>query len=494
MKAQSSIITNWDREADVVVVGYGAAGAAAAITAHDAGAKVIVLEKAPEAEAGGNSRVSGQGWLNLEPFESTVTYYKAMCGFYTVEDEMIRALAIEMGQNTAWVRNLGAIAMEVLIPGSDVCEFPELPGSDCVHMYSVGGKVGYQALWKLLKSEIDKRQIEVLYAAPGKELFYDQSIHQVLGIQAEHNGEKLNIKAKKAVILTCGGFENNQEMIRNYLFDLPYCYPVGTPHNTGDGIKMAMEVGADLWHMNNIAGPWFCFKAPGIPSAFEIAPLHFARDVAGGAILVGPNGKRFIDEKHKDKHGKIKVLGRWMQSIAPCPMYLIFDQTLCSAGPVYNKGWFASWNSILNVYDWSNDNRVELAKGWIKKADTIGELAAQIKLDPSALEGSIQKWNQDCAAGKDSEFGRERMLVPIKGGPYYGMEISPAFINSQGGPKRNSHGQIVDTKGEPIGRLYSAGELGSIHSFLYQGGGNIGECLAFGRISGLNAAAEKPWD
>jgi predicted oxidoreductase len=85
------------------------------------------------------------------------------------------------------------------------------------------------------------------------------------------------------------------------------------------------------------------------------------------------------------------------------------------------------------------------------------------------------------------------MLEPIAEGPFYAVELSPSMLNTQGGPRRNEKGQIVRPNGKPIPRLYSAGELGSIYSHLYQGTGNIGECLAFGRVSGRNAAAETPW-
>ena len=85
------------------------------------------------------------------------------------------------------------------------------------------------------------------------------------------------------------------------------------------------------------------------------------------------------------------------------------------------------------------------------------------------------------------------MLSPIQAAPFYAVELSPSMLNTQGGPRRNARSQIVRPDDSPISRLYSAGELGSIYSYLYQGTGNIGECLAFGRISGRNAAAEKPW-
>ena len=85
------------------------------------------------------------------------------------------------------------------------------------------------------------------------------------------------------------------------------------------------------------------------------------------------------------------------------------------------------------------------------------------------------------------------MLAPIVEKPFYAVELSPSMLNTQGGPRRNEKGQIVRPDGTPIPRLYSAGELGSIYSYLY-GTGNIGECLAFGRVSGRNAAAETPWE
>ena len=85
------------------------------------------------------------------------------------------------------------------------------------------------------------------------------------------------------------------------------------------------------------------------------------------------------------------------------------------------------------------------------------------------------------------------MLSPLGPGPYYAVELSPSMINTQGGPRRNEKGQIVRPDGTPIPRPYSAGELGSIYSYLYQGTGNIGECLVFGRIAARNAVAETPW-
>jgi len=153
-----------------------------------------------------------------------------------------------------------------------------------------------------------------------------------------------------------------------------------------------------------------------------------------------------------------------------------------------------SWWTVKKVYSWSKDNSKELAKGWIVQADTIAELARKINKDPGKLEATLKQYNEFCAAGMDPQFGRPKTaLLPVSAGPFYAMELMATFTNTQGGPRRNKEARVLDTMGKPIPRLYSGGELGSMYSHCYNGGGNIGECMAFGRIAGENAAAEKPW-
>ncbi|MGE3540931.1 MAG: FAD-dependent oxidoreductase, partial [Candidatus Tectimicrobiota bacterium] len=107
MEQQPWLPAAWDREADVVVVGFGAAGAAAAITAHDAGARVILLEKAPEGQEGGNTRVAGQGYLNTSSVEKASAYLTALCGPYRVPEPMVQVWAEEMCRNNAWFESIG---------------------------------------------------------------------------------------------------------------------------------------------------------------------------------------------------------------------------------------------------------------------------------------------------------------------------------------------------------------------------------------------------
>jgi succinate dehydrogenase/fumarate reductase flavoprotein subunit len=493
MSSHGQFPGQWDKQVDVVVVGFGAAGAAAAITVQNSGATVLILEKAPKGEEGGNTRVAGQGYLNASPKEEAIDYFNALCGPFTVDQDVVRAWADEIGLNNDWLASIGGDPQEHQHPPEGI-EFPQFPGSNSTHKFHEGPVVGYSNTWLLFERAVNEREIEVLYESPGKELIQRNGTGEIVGVRAEQGGKSVYVRANKAVILTCGGFENNQEMIRNYLPGLPYCYTTGSPHNEGDGITMAMEVGADLWHMNNYAGPSMGLKVPEYRTTFSMVALHFSKVLDGGMIVVGPDANRFADEKRKTSHGKVYESGRWGPLMTPCPMYMIFDHKMFTSGPLYDKDPKAGWNTMVDRYDWSDDNSAELDRGWIKKADTIAELAESIGVDVSTLESTVGKWNEDSVAGADTDFGRTMMLKPLAEGPFFALELSPSMLNTQGGPRRNGKGQVMRPDGSPLPRLYSAGELGSIYSFLYQGTGNIGECLVFGRISGRNAAAEQPWE
>src|SRR5215469_4534088 len=206
----------WDVKADVVVVGFGAAGVAAAVTAHDIGAEVVILEKAPEGEHGGNTRVAGQGYLNTSGAKDAAAYLTALCGPFTVPEPIIRVWADEMGRNNDWLASLGGDPQEHQHPPVGI-EFPDLPGSDCIHKFHDGPTYGYSNTWKLFERLVKQRPISVLYETPGRELIQHDITKEILGVRAQRRNKSMAVKARRAVVLTCGGFENNQEMIRNYL-------------------------------------------------------------------------------------------------------------------------------------------------------------------------------------------------------------------------------------------------------------------------------------
>ena len=491
MTDKYTVPSNWDTEAEVVIIGFGGAGAAASITASDLGAKVIILEKAPQGRHGGNTKVAGQGYLNTDSVQDSIDYLTAMCGYYKVPEDMVQVWAEEVSKNNEWVLSIGGDPQEHQFQVG--IEYPELPGSDTVHKFHNGDILGYSETWKFFDKAVQERPIEILYETPGKELIQNDITKEIIGVKAIRDGKPYYVKATKGVILTCGGFENNQEMIRNYLPGIPYCYTNGSPYNEVDGITMAVTVGAELWHMNNFAGPSFALKVDEYETTFSMQALHFSKETPGGMIVIGSNGGRFFDEKYKHNHGKVKKNGVWAPMPTPCPLYMIFDHTLLTSGPLYDKEPRSAWNPMVDQYDWSDSNEAELAKGWIKKADTIEDLADQINHDPAVLQDTINKWNYSCELGEDIEYERKLMLNPLVTAPFYAVALSPTMLNTQGGPRRNTKAQIIRPDGSPIPRLYSAGELGSIYSYLYQVTGNIGECFAFGRIAARNAVADSPW-
>jgi succinate dehydrogenase/fumarate reductase flavoprotein subunit len=237
--------------------------------------------------------------------------------------------------------------------------------------------------------------------------------------------------------------------------------------------------------MNAVAAT-FGYKLPGLEFAIRHRMKH------AGYVYVDQAGRRFMDETGIDGHAMwapasyidMKTLQK-----PRLPSFLIFDEETRLKGPV---GWTNSGVAMDN-YKWSADNSAEIRKGWIKAADEITALASQINLPPDFLQSTITQYNSFCKEGYDPEFGRSaNTLIPIAKSPFYAIDLWPAIINTQGGPRRNARAQVLNVWGSPIRRLYSAGELGSLWHRNYPGGGNVSEALAFGRIAGRNAAAEKP--
>lgn len=474
-------------ETDVVVVGYGAAGATAAITAHDEGASVLILEKM--AIGGGNSRVGGANIII--PRDMKFADYLDTITFKTTEREIIDTFVEGVLGIENWIRQMGGElqpfellkAAYPLRKGS--VTFPTVPGAENIFRYKVKGTEGTAAerLWKLLSSNIERRGIRVMLNTPAKELIKNQK-GEIVGLIAESAGKAISIKARRGVILTCGGYENDDFL----KWDNFPCKPVkflGNIGNTGDGIRMAQKVGAALWHMGRLS----CgigFQAPEYEAAFGI----FFMD--SGFIYVDKYGRRFIDETGVDSHEYWKVLSDFdseKMEYTRIPMYAIFDEDMIRKGPL-NPG-TSGYNKYK--YKWSLDNKAEIKKGWIIKSKTVQELAKRLSMDESTLESTIAKYNESCKLGKDADFGRGvEHMKPIEPS-YYAIPLWPALINTQGGPRRDKDARVLDPDGKPIPRLFVAGELGSIWGFLYQTACNIAEGIVFGRIAGRNAATSPQW-
>ena len=231
----------WGYEADIVIVGCGGSGAAAALTAIDLGLKPLVVEKAPEGLDGGNTKFCSQRFLRTEPEnrEKMIEYMKEVRGLFTEDmtDESIEYLVDGYIRTAAWYEKLGGY---VGSPEVDP-EYPELVNSDIVVKNWTADD--YQgAFWPTMVRNLNALRadgkIDIWYMTPATKLIQDPISRAIIGVTVDRDGQAVNVRAHNGVLLACGGFENNNQMVQNYI-DMPLCVPLGTQYNTGDGIKMA---------------------------------------------------------------------------------------------------------------------------------------------------------------------------------------------------------------------------------------------------------------
>lgn len=513
----------WTRTVDVLVVGFGAAGGVAAIEAADAGASVELLEKMPF--PGGLSAVSAGGIRCTTDAAAAFAYLRATCGGKT-PDDVLQALAEGMLEVADHVGRLAAASGATVklipafgnypFPGYETLGFcqvdtvPSLAGATSWH--AVEGPRDGCKLLAVLEENLQARRIPVRYGTPARRLIRDGA-GRVIGILAEAAGRPVRIRARGGVVLACGGFENNPDMQAQY-FEAGPVVPGSFLGNTGDGITMAQEAGAALWHMWHYHGPYgmrhpdpawplgFFMKAlpmwtPGRDDAVsdlgvtdaDGRPSRHRTVVQVPWILVDQDGRRFMDEyppyMSDTAVRPFDAFEPKTQRFPRLPAFALLDEN--------GRQLFAIGRSVVNDreyrYRWSADNRDEIALGILKQAGSLAELAAQTGLPPARLEATVAEWNRACRAGADDNFGRRPdTMVPIETPPFLAAEVWPMVINTQGGPVHDSMQRVLTPYGEPIPGLYAAGELGSVFGHIYLAGGNLAECIVGGRIAGREAA------
>ena len=488
----------YDEEYDVIVVGGGLAGLSAAVTvgAEGNGATCLLLEKSPNHIGGGNSPFSGGMIFWSEDYDAMLDYMKALRGGNeTVSDSILEAYCRESVKNIEWLQSLGAPDDLVFrtVETTDLstgipypAEYYEFDPTHCVVNVNFNTKNpdGIDHPIKFLDIKADEMAdvITRKFESPATDLIQDPSSKAIVGVVYDDGKQTHRAKANKGVIMCCGGFENNPEMMWNH-FKTLNAHPAAGVHNTGDGIAMCSKVGAKMWHMAGIAGFW--------PHVVSLDGTQFTSnlemiDPGHGGILVGGNGRRFMADVRilhygnltdveedalyttGNRHGDIQLGGEWKTGHLPATMWGVWDTD--------------GFNN-LGVRYWPHENPVE--EGWALRADSIEELAQLMEIDPTELKKTVDHWNTMMEEGEDTQFYRNDYdyMMPIATPPFYAARQVPWFLNTDGGAERNEFGQILDYDKNPIPGLYGAGEFGSIWSDMYQGGGNVAECLIFGRIS-----------
>lgn len=477
----------WDYETDIVVVGYGGAGAAAAIEAYDNGATVLIIEKG--SVAGGSTAISGgiiagagtsvqrERGITDSP-EGMYKYFRAT-GQGLDDPDMVKVLCDNSANNIEWLISMGMEFKYLYVSGAEY--YPEYSSITLVKPrgHSTGGGGTF---FKVLKNACDKRNLKCLYDTNLKEII--MSIKgEVVGIQVEKKGKPLRIKAKRAVVMACGGYAYNSEMLKQYSFDKGYrAKYTGSVNHTGDGIRAGQMIGADLRCMGQIGaipavqrpGQRIARIAhtPGDPSYYRSDSGHY------GIIVVNTKGKRFTNES-----GYYNYVAYDMLLPGNLPNYLIFDEKVRTNQPV-------------NWPPWSGNKDKDIEEGTTKKADTIRELAKKIEVDSDVLEETVVNYNSNAEKGVDPEFGKTRDLTPINTPPFYAFERIVGIHSTFGGLKTNTKAQVIDVNGQVIQRFYAAGETtGGTIGYNYPTAGTaIQNAICFGRIAGMNAASGTPWE
>jgi fumarate reductase flavoprotein subunit len=461
-----SIPEKWDYEADVVIVGAGTAGFPAAIEAHDAGAKTVILEILPiiapslplinVGPAFAGTDIQEKQGIKDSPEE----YYKDGIELAKGDPELWQVFSVAQLETYHWCKKIGMTFEPRLFSP---------PG----HRITRGiWKKGGEMLRSLEKAARD-RGIEVKIQHRATRLITDPMTGRVVGLKVrEKDKEERNFKARRAVILATGGFGRNRELIAEYgPYFLNWLPTMGHGH-LGDGLKMAMDLGAATKEINHAVCGSF-----GVDIETKSAITDFV-GYAGG-IFVNVNGERFADESMRQYFYGI-----------------VNERGMKQPGHV----WFA-------IYDEKMKN-TKLETHMMHKAkpvvgNTIEELAQKMGIEPAGLKKTVDRYNKNIETlGRDPDFDRTTLCgcegVPLKleTPPFYGLKCTGSISSFKGGLKINTKSQVINQYGEVIPSLYAAGEVtGGLWGYdgTYLPCTMVTASMAFGRIAGKNAANEPAW-
>ena len=514
----SRFAKSYDEEFDVVVAGYGFSGAVSALEAARHGARVLLIEKG--AVPGGIS-ICSYGAIRSARDAGKAFQYLAACNAGRTPDEVNRALAQGMTEIEDYVSELAAFSGAEIDASSQLIQGNEknggnypFPGGETFYQTKIKSVPNFDPrqtypwansrastgpmLFKVLEDNRERFGFELRFETRALRLITAGADNEVTGVTIAGPGGLSRVRARKGVILACGGFENNPVMKAQF-WEAKAVLPAAGRTNTGDGIVMAQDVGAALWHMWHVHGSYgFKHPDPDYPYAIRVKRLpdwfpgrEDAAQVQMAWILVDRTGRRYMNEYHPymqdTNHRPMHLIDPVTQDHPRTPSFLICDE---NGRKLYPLGRPNSNDKGL-LYEWSEDNAREVEVGILKTARTLDALADRIGVDPASFGASIARWNDHCRAGRDADFGRPGgTMVPIDTSPFYAGEIWPVVSNTQGGPVRDVKQRVVDVYGDPIPRLYAVGDLGSAFGHLYLSGGNIAECFISGRAAGKNAASE----
>ncbi|MDI5830168.1 flavocytochrome c [Shewanella xiamenensis] len=436
----------------VVVIGAGAAGHAAAISARQHGvADVVILEKQPY--IGGNSMLAAGGMSAAEtitqalknyPDSKALWYEDTMKGGHNINNPNLVKILTENGSaGIDWLQAMGADLTSASSAGGH--------NAERLHRPTGGAKSGPEIV-NTLKETAKKLGIETRTNSKVIQLVQDKQ-GVVTGVLVQGKHSKLHILGAKAVIIASGGFARNNELVAKYRPDLKGVDATNNPGNVGDALTFAPKAGAEVVDIKEIQA---------FPTAAAGKMVISGTARGAGAIMLNNDGDRFCDEMGpRDKVSECI----WAQEGKDA--WLVFDET---------------------VLDRLGQLRGMLDLGIIFKGNSADEIAKATKMNAQKFDHAIKRYNDFKMKGKDADFGRKNMADDLQY-PIYAVKIKPAVHHTMGGLKINAKTEVIDRNGLPIKGLFAAGEVtGGVHGANRLAGNAIADTIVFGRIAGEQVA------
>ncbi len=452
-------------ETDVVVMGAGAAGMVAAVSAAEAGAQTVLVEKYERFAAPGG----GVGSINtsdlIDEGQKTdideITRHLVLASEGRADPRLCRKWAENSGKTTDW---LSAIAKEAGVPTV------KLGGQNCYTF----GKPSFSAVisefYDMLLAHGKRFGLQTRLGTQAIHLLTDGRTGRVVGVEArQQNGTLVRFNAGRGVVLCTGDYGGNPELVQKYAPWASGClslYSIGT--NTGDGLRMASEVGALIEDAPHCA--MIHFNSTNARPASMNRPVK-ALPGLNPYLYVNKAGERFSDESIPYEYWAAAVLRQPGKT-----MWQVFDS---------------------KSVDERNRVAVEkaLTTGEVLTAPTLEELAARFGADPVKFSRTVDRYNQIVEMGNDPDFGKDpkQLGVAIDAPPYYVCESPPNLLVCMGGPRIDEYARVLDTGYEPIPGLYAAGNVaggfwGDCYPMSVLSGLARGVATTYGRIAGRHAA------
>lgn len=450
-KFPTQTVDNLKEEYDAIIVGSGGTGLAAAIQAHQYGLNVAILEK--NSFLGGNTMGASSGMNAAESIvqarlginDSMQKFYDETLkgGGYMNDREMLHYFVEHAPLAIAWLEDLGIKVDDLTITGG--------MSKKRTHRPSSMAPIGAFLVNNLLKLA-DERHIPIFIDSKVTNLLQDKD-KKITGVEVNKEHQ---VRAK-AVLLATGGFGAAKDLIAKYRPDLRDYKTTNQAGATGDGLKLADKVGAQLEQLELVQ------VHPTVQQDTDHAYLIGEAVRGEGAILVDRDGERFINELSTRK-----IVSNAITETPEHSAYLIFDQGVRDRV------------KAIEFYDSIN---------LVVYGSTIEELAENIKVPAANLKKTLQSWNEAVKKNSDTEFGRTTGMASLDHAPYYAIHIAPAIHYTMGGIHIAPDTRVYDTNGNFIAGLYAAGEVsGGLHGNNRIGGNSIAETIIFGREAGKTMA------